>query len=390
MKRYAIVLMFCAFVTSAHAEYSGAPYLEIWPDARSTALGGAMTGLVDDGYATYWNPGGLGFQRGIGIAFTGANWLPGLWPGMFLGYGSANYGFTNVPAKGMNLTAGLNWDCLNTGRAKTLNEEGESIGVFTVTDQAIGLHAGIADERMGLGLSLKYIVANQIVWLVGEPQAFSPGRAVGLDLGGLLKLTRSVSLGASIDNIGTDLVYNNPYGDHAFLPLMVHLGIAGSPLDTKSYRIRLLADVSQILPYGGNADSFGHELHDELRDAWKSLGVEATCKRLFSWFALSGRVGYFEDVSGVRGGFVFGRDSSARRSLSIIDVFSRSKRHLAGDSLRSIGLCYGFGLGYKDYVRLDVSDDHLIYGFPTSNIKFSLTVRDLLGFISDLKAKPRL
>jgi len=31
-----------------------------------------------------------------------------------------------------------------------------------------------------------------------------------------------------------------------------------------------------------------------------------------------------------------------------------------------------------------------LHGFPTSNIKFSLTVRDLLGFISDLKAKPRL
>jgi hypothetical protein len=348
-----------------------------------------MTGLADDGYAAYWNPGGLGFQRGIGVAFTGANWLPDLWPGMFLGYGSANYGFPNVPGRGMNLTAGLNWDYLNTGREKALNDEGKSIGVFTVFDQAVGLHAGIADERMGLGLNLKYIVANQIVWLAGEPQTFSPGRAVGLDLGGLLKLTHSVSLGASVDNIGTDLVYNNHYGDHAFLPLMVHLGIAGSPIDTKSYRIRLLADVSQVLPYDGHADSFGEDLHDELRDAWKSLGVEATCKQLFSRFSLSGRVGYFEDARGVRGGFMFGRDDSARRSLSIIDVFSKSKRHLAGDSLRSIGLCYGIGLGYKDYVRLDVSDDHLIYDFPTSNIKFSLTVHDLLGLISDLEPKPR-
>ncbi len=388
MKRYAIGLMFCAFVSSAHAMSPGAPYLEIWPDARSTALGGAMTGLADDGYAAYWNPGGLGFQRGIGIAATGANWLPGLWPGMFLGYEAASYCFTNFPAKGLNLVTGVNWNYLDLGKAMTLDEEGESIGVSEATDHAVGIHAGVADERIGLGVNLKYVTADGYVWSIGPLlQGFHPGRALAIDLGGLLKLTRSVSLGASVDNIGTDLVYDGSSGEHASLPLMVHLGIAGSPLDTKSYRIRLLADVSQILLYGGDADSFSHDLHDELRDAWKSLGVEATCKRLFSRFSLSGRVGYFEDVSGVRGGFVFGRDSSARRSLSIIDVFSKSKRHQAGDSLRSIGLCYGIGLGYKDYVRLDVSDDHLIYDFPTSNTKFSLTVRDLLGLISDLKAK---
>ena len=44
----------------------GETFLLVWPTARSPALAGAMTALADESDAAYWNPGGLGFQKGLG------------------------------------------------------------------------------------------------------------------------------------------------------------------------------------------------------------------------------------------------------------------------------------------------------------------------------------
>ena len=38
---------------------SGMQFLKVWPDARSGALGGAVTAIVNDPSAAYWNPAGL-------------------------------------------------------------------------------------------------------------------------------------------------------------------------------------------------------------------------------------------------------------------------------------------------------------------------------------------
>ena len=53
--------------------------------------------------------------------------------------------------------------------------------------------------------------------------------------------------------------------------------------------------------------------------------------------------------------------------------------------LESIGLCWGFGIGYKDYFRIDVSSDAAIYDFETSNWKFSLVANDIASGIRALK-----
>jgi hypothetical protein len=53
--------------------------------------------------------------------------------------------------------------------------------------------------------------------------------------------------------------------------------------------------------------------------------------------------------------------------------------------LKSVGLCWGFGIGYKDYFRLDVSSDAAIYDFPTQNWKLSLVANDIAAGIRELK-----
>jgi hypothetical protein len=123
-----------------------------------------------------------------------------------------------------------------------------------------------------------------------------------------------------------------------------------------------------------NTIPFGQELLRELDGAWKALAVEVTALRL-----LAVRIGYFEDRDWQRGGLVFRRYDMTRH-YTLYDLLTR--RELG--RLESVGLCWGFGVGYKDYFRIDVSSDAAIYDFPTRNWKLSLVANDIVGGIREL------
>jgi hypothetical protein len=358
--------------------------LQIWPDARATALGGAMVGLADEANGVYWNPGGLGFQKGLSAAFTGTNWVPGLLPHMFLADGNVNWSFPSHLNNGVNLTAGLGWTHLGLGTFEWPSRSGDSTIRFSASDEAIHIHAGVAQEHIGLGLTLKYIVDDYAPsWLpfpiYANPSDFI-GNAIAFDLGGIYKPVEGWSLGASVVNIGTYVVYRS--GSVARLPLTVRLGLAGKLLDARTHSLLLLAAIEDD-PYSyhfSETTGFGREFVYRLDNVWKSLGFEGTLKHVFSRFSLTGRVGYFEDPGG-RGGFIFVDSAGNKYNVGVFKLFSKDHP----SELQSVGICYGIGVGYEDYIRFDISDDHLTYDFPTRNFKFTLVTRDIIGLVRDLR-----
>ena len=380
-----IVLDVAVVVVSLQA--SGADFLQIWPDARATALGGAMVGLADEANGVYWNPGGLGFQRGLSAAFTGANWLPGLNPGMFLADGDVNYGFASQSDRGVNVTAGLGWTHLGLGRFVWHTIEGDTTIRFSASDEAIRLHAGVAEEHVGVGLTLSYVLDNQAPWYIPFPIHVDPsgfiGNAIALDLGGIYKPVSGWSLGASVANMGTWTIYRD--GSSARLPTTVRLGLAGRLLDAQTHSLLLLAAIEDD-PYSYHysvATSLGPEVVYRLNRAWKSLGCEGTLKRAFSRFSLTGRVGYFEDPSGGEAASSLWTQPGTHGTSALSSSSAKTIRASCNRSASAMASAWG----YKDYIRLDVSDDHLIYDFPTRNLKFTLVTRDIIGLVRDLRGR---
>jgi len=160
---------------------------------------------------------------------------------------------------------------------------------------------------------------------------------------------------------------------------MLRLGACWTPVNNRYVRVHVLPEWDRLL-VGMLYDStgtipFSRELQTELRDAWKALGVEVTGLEFFSV-----RLGYFEDVTWQRGGFRYETDDT-NCHYSLYDLLTR--RHLG--RLKSVGLCWGLGFGYKDYFRFDVSSDAAIYDFPTENWKVSLVANDIAGGIRELK-----
>ncbi len=376
-----VAMAVCLSAPGLHARQNpGAVFLMVWPTARSTALAGAMTALADDADAAYWNAGGLGFQQSLGGCATFAQWLPGLYPGMYYYYGSAGLG---LPVSKMNLNAGVDWMYFSTGKTDVINERGEFLGRYTTYDLFAGIHGGVrVHPTLGVGLNAKYIrsfLVPEWVWKVMPELGIErggTGNTVAADFGVLYRPLHFLSFGITLANIGPNISYYE-HGESDPLPRTLRIG-ASFTLCDRFVRMRPVLELDKVL-VGMFYDSTGkkplrRKLGEELRDMWKSVAIEVTALQILTF-----RLGYFEDLTGQRGGLVFENDAGQTYHYGLGDV-------LTGPGLgrlRRIGLCVGCALSYKDYLRVDFSSDAAIYDFSTTNVKVALAFNNIGGLVQE-------
>ncbi len=367
MFRKACWLLMALVVGVASASQNpGAVFLMIWPAARPTSMAGAFTALADDARAVFYNPAGLAFMERTHITIMHANWLPGLYPGMYYEYAGATRQIRNQGSVGMNVVY------LTTGETDVINERGEFLGRYTTFDVAPTVAYGYPVlPNLGVGVGAKFIYSFLVpewVWEVMPElgiEAGGTGIAWALDFGVLYKPFKFMNVGASVSNIGPNISYTST-GESDPLPRTLRLGAAFFPVQTDHFRVALVPEINKVLVgmFSDSSKTFNRQLTEEWRDAWKSFGVEGTFRA--EPMALSARLGYFEDLSGARGGLIFERDGSTYH-YSVWDVMTRKNL----GKFNSLGLCFGGGLEYSRF-KFDLSLDQMIYDFKTSNYKFSL------------------
>jgi len=370
MRLSAIGLVMVALFSAIYpaGENPGAVFLMIWPGSRPTALGGAFTAVADDATATYYNIGGLGFQNRGAITLQHANWLPGLYPGMYYEFLGAT---RSLRQKG---TLGFNIIYLTTGRTEVINEQGEYLGEYNTFDIAATIGYGYKVlPKLSTGVSFKFIYSFLVpdwVFLVMQKELGNISGGVGttwaLDMGLLYKPFPFLSIGAALQNLGPNIAYTTS-GASDPLPRMLRIGLNYMPIQSKLFRLSLIPEMTKVL-VGMFYDpedtlTFSQELSYEYKEAWKSFGIELTY-----YDFLSARLGYFEDLTGARGGVRI-KDKDDREQYLSLPEFLFTKH---GGKLDKIGLTFGGGIRVKK-VAVDVSLDHLIYDFSTDNYKFSLS-----------------
>ena len=362
----------------------GLPFLLIWPTARSTALAGAMTGLADDPDASFFNPAGLAFQSGIGVTANYVNWLPGLIADLHHAYAAAQWSSPIHLLSIERLTVGLDVGYLNLSGYWVHNYQ-LPCTYPDVWDGALGASAGLRIARtVGVGVRAKYVRSYMVPeWVWKEMpglgiEAGGTGSTWAADFGATWKPLAQLSVGGCVANIGPGISYPS-CGEHDPSPTMLRLGACWTPVSSQYLHVNVLPELDKML-VGMFWDTtgrvpFSRQLQTEFRDAWKALGVEVTGFELFTV-----RLGYFEDRTWQRGGLVYEKDDMTYH-YTLYDLLTRKSL----GKLKSIGLCWGFGIGYKDYFRIDVSSDAAIYDFETSNWKLSLVANDIAGGIRELK-----
>ncbi|MDX2129850.1 MAG: type IX secretion system outer membrane channel protein PorV [Chloroherpetonaceae bacterium] len=215
-------------ITQPKTITTAVPFLLISPDSRANGMGEANVAIADNASAMFWNPAGLGFQRGIDGNITHSNWLPAFNADLFYDYFSAKAHFEDIGTFGLAVTY------LNLGTSEFTDERGNSRGSFKSYEFAITASYGVElDPSLAVGLGIRFI--NSVLTPqnvnVGEEVGTGQGRQLAFDLGVLWKpefglyLDNQFRFGLALANIGDKMTYIDQRQADP-LPTTLRLGIA--------------------------------------------------------------------------------------------------------------------------------------------------------------------
>ncbi len=333
---------------------SAVPFLLIGPNSLNAGMGETGTGMINDASAMFWNPAGLGFQKGSQVSITHSPWLPGLGlSDLFYDYLAGKYYMKKL--KG---TLGVSITYLNIGRIIQTDEFGNEIGDYQAFDGALAVGYGTKVTRdLGVGVVTRFIYSKLAVDPVAGEQGTGTAYDLSFDISMLWKpsktklkfLNNKFGLGMNLSNIGPKVTYvDNDQADP--LPTNLRLGFAYDIYQSEFNNLTLTADFAKLLVkrrengesdpvYKGIFTSFGGGIDNVMKSIQSSVGAEY-------WYGNP-------KLIGLRGGFFYEDPDRGKRKFITL-----------GASIRYS--MYGFDFSYINTIE----ENH-----PLANtLRFTLSV----------------
>ena len=223
---------------------TGAPFLQIVPDARAGGLGESGVSTLPDAFAQFHNPAKFLFleegAQGIGISY-----IP-----RFIGYANdifyANAGYYQKLSDRSAISGALTY--FNYGNVNVESQMGNQIinqGNFSPNEFAVeGAYSLKLNDRFGMAVTARYIRSDIADNQFSSSINYITGEAVSVDVSGYytsvpLNLHQNRwTLGFNLKNIGSKLKYADNGFDY-FLPTYLKVGggyhIANSDSDILSF-----------------------------------------------------------------------------------------------------------------------------------------------------------
>lgn len=235
--------------SSSNAISTAVPFLNIAPDARSSALGDAGVALDQDANATYWNPAKMAFNdKTSQVSISYSPWLRRITPNAHLAYLSYSQQLDQ------HNTLGLSLRYFNLGTADLFDNEQNATGIFRPYE--LSVDASLArqfGENFSMALSLRYIYSALTSGLLVQGQQNKPGTAIATDISLFYKTPTQqfgkdavFALGLNISNIGTKISYTDA-GQKFFLPTNLRIGATNIWYLDQSSQLKLSLDFNKLL-----------------------------------------------------------------------------------------------------------------------------------------------
>lgn len=333
---------------------SAVPFLLIGPNSLNAGMGETGTGMINDAAAMFWNPAGLGFQKGSQVSITHSPWLPGLGlSDLFYDYLAGKYYMKKL--KG---TLGVSITYLNIGTIIQTDEFGNQIGEYKAFDGALAVGYGTkVTKDLGLGIVTRFIYSKLAVGKVGNEQGSGTAYDLSFDISALYRpsktklkfLNNKFGVGINLSNIGPKVTYvDNDQADP--LPTNLRLGFAYDIYQSEFNNLTITADFAKLLVkrredgksdpvYKGIFTSFGGGFDEVMKSIQSSVGAEY-------WYGNP-------KLIGLRGGFFYEDPDKGKRKFITL-----------GASIRYS--MYGFDFSYINTIE----ENH-----PLANtLRFTLSV----------------
>jgi hypothetical protein len=224
-------------------------FLSISPDARMAGMGDAGAAVSPDANATHWNAGKLAFiESNIGFSLNYTPWLGKIVDDMSLSYLSGYYKLSDDQAIAMELRY------FDLGDIDLFNDIGAPTGSVRPREWAIGgTYSRKLSEKLGVGVSLRYIHSNISQNIAALGSDTKPGTSVAGDIAVYYKTdlqmgasTSEIAFAGSISNIGGKISYLDE-ANKDFLPTNLKLGTAWTTNFDAYNTITLSLDFNKLM-----------------------------------------------------------------------------------------------------------------------------------------------
>lgn len=284
---------------------TGAPFLQIVPDARAGGMGEAGVATIPDAYSQFHNPAKFLFMQ-EGAQGVGLSYIP-----QFIGYADdifyANAGYYNKLSNRSAISGSLTY--FSFGNVNLEEEVGDQIisqGSFVPNEFAVDFSYSLKlSDRYGMSVTARYIRSDITDSKANTTVELRTGQAISADVSGFyssMPLDQHVNrwtLGFNLKNLGSKLKYSDESGFDYALPTSLKLGggyhIATSKKDYLSFYAEALkylvpaTDDNRNIPddstIGGIFNSFTDApdgFSEELKEVIFSLGSELNFNENFT------------------------------------------------------------------------------------------------------------
>jgi len=186
-----VAALLCLFSVSllfaADAGKTSAQYLKIALNPRNEAMGGAGVAFMSD--EIFYNPAAIAKIKDPSTRAGHVSWFEDM---------SKTNIFTAMPLRNGHVKIAANLSYFNISGLKSYADDatGTDLGEFKRNSTDLSLAAAVKNGKIALGVAIKGIT---------EKYGSESGKAFAADAGAIMDITRRISVGASIVNIGTKL-----------------------------------------------------------------------------------------------------------------------------------------------------------------------------------------
>ena len=226
---------------------TGASFLLLSPDARTTGVAEASTGLLPDANAVFTNAAKLSFAGDKGMSFSYTPWMRQLVKDEHLGYLAAFHRLSGYE------TLGLSIKYLDMGEISFRDEVGNLSQRYNAGEISFDAsYSRLFGEHFAMALTARYIHSNLGSGTYNGLE-MDQANAFAMDVGvyseksyvNSRQFSKRFAWGLNLSNIGTKLNYTN--AKESFLPMNLRLGVGYGLNNDPDNRLTLLLDVTKLM-----------------------------------------------------------------------------------------------------------------------------------------------
>ncbi|MEA3425519.1 MAG: type IX secretion system outer membrane channel protein PorV [Bacteroidota bacterium] len=249
-----LAVMFCMHgVASAQADSinivsTAVPFLRISPDARAGGMGDLAIATSPDANAPFWNLAKVPFaKKKSAIALNYTPWLKDLGlTDVYLASLAAYHQLDEQQAISTSIRF------FSLGNIQLTDYSGNILN--TVKPSEFSIDAGysrILNEKLSIGVALRYINSRLVVGDVGTGVVYKAGNAVAGDVSlfyhGVNEEGEGLNWGVTLSNLGSKVGYTNDSRNKDFIPANLGLGVTYTKAINEMNKITFGLDINKLL-----------------------------------------------------------------------------------------------------------------------------------------------